>query len=118
MATLDDIEAQKQMAIAIIQTLIYDATAKANDAQSADRQHQWGIVLNQLNEQRDAVLGQAYEDEPKLPQMQVALDTLEAVTEQLTKVAVRMTGVTAFLNNLADLGGAANQAVMALKKKT
>jgi hypothetical protein len=117
MTTLQDIQAEKDAAVAVIQAMIDVATAGANQAKTANEQQQWGGVLDQLNRQRDAVLAQAYEDEEKLPEMQAALAELKGATQALNNAAQKMIEVTTFLNNLANVGNAANQAIAALKKK-
>jgi hypothetical protein len=118
MITLQDIEHEKRVALDIIQERIDAATVGASEAQTIGQQQQWDTVLDDLNQRRDAVLHQAYEDEKSLPEMQAALAALKAATAELNKAAAKMTGVTTFLDNLANFGDATDHAIAALKKKT
>src|SRR5215204_4770320 len=90
MATLQDIQNEKQATLDVIKGLIDAATAGANEAQTTGQQQQWDTVLDDLNQRRDAVLHQAYEDEKELPEMQAALAALEAATAELNEAAAKM----------------------------
>lgn len=116
MATLDQIEAEKNAAVAIVERLIDDASAKASAATTPAEQSRWDDIIDKLNARRAEIFEQAYEDQES--EVEAALAALKAATAELNRVAGEMTGATAFINKLANFGSAVDEVIDALKKKS
>lgn len=118
MATIDEINAQKQAAADILDRKIYDGIALKNaggltDAERADLD----AAIHQLMVRRQAVYVQAYEGAMGSVEMNAALRKLQAATAEMNTVAARMKTATDFIANAADLADAARKVVTTLKGK-
>ena len=111
MATLQDIENQKNTAVAMVNAKIADASAKEAAAASQAEQDQWDGVIEKLNAKRDDIIDQAYEGETSAPEIQQAVDALRAATDELNHVAGQMTKLTSYLSFITALLGAADTVV-------
>ena len=110
MATIDDINKQRDAALALLQRKL-DA---ADDMRNAG---QTGLddTIRSLRDQRDAVDAQAYAAGLNDEAMTDALDALKSATSDMNATAAKMVSVTTFISNVASLGTATNKVVTALK---
>ena len=87
MAMLQDIENQKNAAVATVNAKIADASAKEAAAASEAEQDRWDGVIEKLNAKRDEIIDQAYQGETGAPEIQQAVDALKAATDELNQVS-------------------------------
>ena|SRR5512135_2631016 len=121
MATIDDIMAQKKAAITVLDNEIVDGLTKKNEALDNDNSEQADQLdhrVQALMDQRQAVLLQAYLGALQSKEMADAVQALKAATDEMNAVAQKMTPVTGFINNAADLISAAGDVTKALKAHT
>jgi len=110
MSTLDDILAQRNAAIKLLQRKLEQANnIKNGGAGGMDK------VIEALAEQEADVAAQAYTAGLDDPIMAQALARLKAATAEMNTVAARMISATTFISNVASLGTATNKVVAALK---
>jgi hypothetical protein len=110
MSTLDDINAQRDAAIAILNQKIVAANDLKNGGAGG-----MDATIDSLADQRATVAGQAYAAALDDPAMAQALAALKTATAEMNTVAAKMVSATTFISNLASLGTAANKVVSALK---
>src|SRR5665213_3746739 len=110
MSTIDDINAQKDAALAILDQKILDAAGLRNDGKPG-----MGDVLATLKTQRQAVFDTALDAALNSAELTAALATIKAATGDMTKVAARMVIATDYVSNIASFGTAASKVVSALK---
>lgn len=110
MSTLDDILAQRDAAIAILQQKLEEANDLKNGGAA-----RMDNIIETLAEQEADVAAQAYIAGLDDPTMAQALTRLTAATAEMSSVAARMVSATTFISNVASLGAAANKVVSTLK---
>jgi hypothetical protein len=115
MATIDDINSEKTAAVSILDQQIMDGIARKNAGVRNAQASQLDFDIHVLMVRRSAVFVQAYTAGLTAPEMEAALAKLRAATTDMNTVAARMVSVTAFINNAANLGAAADNVVGALK---
>jgi|SRR5208282_919803 len=121
MATIDDIMAQKKIALATLDNAIVAgltqkiATMAAGNNEQAD---QLDHRVQGLMDERQAVLLQAYLGALESDEMTEALKALKAATGDMNIVAQKMTTATGFINNAAELISVAGEVTAALKAQT
>jgi hypothetical protein len=113
-ATVEQIEAEKNHNVDILDRALMAAQARRNDASESNKQN-LDDAIDALLQKRDEVLAQAYERQLLSSDMKNALATLKQVTSEMTTVAARMTTATETINAVADLLGLANTIIGALK---
>lgn len=115
MATMSDIDAQRDAALAILDDKILEARKQRNAGVPAAQEAQLDQAIEDLTEQRQAVFDQAFERALDSDEMDKALAALRAATSNMNKVAAQMTTATSIINNLAALGSAVEKVTTALK---
>jgi hypothetical protein len=113
--TIDDIIAEKEAALAILDQRIQDARAK-RDAATGDKKQQFDEPIRDLIERRTTIYGQAVAAMMDSAEMAAALRTLQGATNDMNHVAARMGSVTGFFNNVADLLDAGGKVAAAIKR--
>jgi hypothetical protein len=111
MPTIDDINVQKDVVVAILDQKVFDAILLKNSGAV-----EMDPTIHALMEQRQAVFLQAYVAALDAPEMTRALAALQRATTQMNIVAARMVTAANFIANVADLGIAANKVVTALQR--
>jgi Mg2+ and Co2+ transporter CorA len=112
-ATIADIQAQQQQAVTILDRKIADAIQAQNTA-PASQAAQLAQVVQDLQNQRQAVYTQTLAAIQNSADMANALAALSAATTNMNNVAGQMTSATTIINNAAALIGAAGNVVTAL----
>jgi hypothetical protein len=115
MATIDDINAAKNDAVKVLDQQIMDGIAKKNAGVPNAQATKLDNDIHFLMLRRSAVFSQAYTAGLATPEMDAALNNLRAATADMNTVAAKMGSVTTFIDNAADLGAAADKAIVALK---
>jgi macrodomain Ter protein organizer (MatP/YcbG family) len=115
MATLADLEAQKDATLAAIDSQKAAALTNRNAATTEAERERWDNAADQIAKKRSKFLQKIFQAEDNSPEIQQAIDTLKAATAAMTTAAGRMTQATTFVDGLADLLGAINDAIGALK---
>jgi hypothetical protein len=110
MATVDDIIAQRDAAIAVLTRQI----VAANDLKNAGAAGM-DEKIDALEEQKAAVAAQAYEAALDDPALARALAALKAVTKEMNDVARKMISATTFIANVSALIAAANKVIPVLE---
>jgi hypothetical protein len=110
MSTLDDIDAEQQAQLDILNTQLMAAAAQANQGVAG-----MAAKVAALRAQRDALETQNYEGAMNGPAMAQALATLKSATASMRAAAAQMTSATAFVTHVDDLIGGAMKAEAALK---
>lgn len=110
MPTVDDINAERDAAMAILDAKVEAANDLKNTGAAGMNE-----TIVALVEQRAAVALQAYEGALDDPAMAEALAVLQSATADMNAVAARMVSVTTFISNAAGLSVAANKVILALK---
>jgi hypothetical protein len=110
MSTLDDILAQRDAAIAVLQQKL-DEAIELRDGGAAGMTG----AVSFLRAQRAEVAAQAYTAALDDPTMAQALAALRGAMAQMNKVAARMVSATTFVSNVAGLGTATNRVISALR---
>jgi hypothetical protein len=110
MATLAEILAQRDSAIAILQQKVDQANNLRNAGASG-----MDNLIDDLEEQQAEVAAQAYAAGLDDPTMTEALAALKAATIDMNTVAAKMVSDTTFISNFAGLLGAATKVVSTLK---
>jgi len=108
--TIDDINAARDAALAILNQKIGDANDLKNGGAAG-----MDATINALVEQRATVAAQAYAAALDDPTMAQALAAVRAATADMKTVAARMVSATTFITNVAGFLGAADKVVTALK---
>ncbi len=110
MAILDDINSQRDAALAILDQKIVAANdLKNNGAAGMDR------VIDALAQQRADTAAQAYAAGLDDPTMTAALAALKAATSEMNTVAAVMVSAASFLSNVTKLITAAGKVTATLK---
>src|SRR6266705_3424950 len=109
MPTLDDINAARDAAIAILDEKIMAANDLKNSGVAG-----MNPTIAALAQQRAAVAQQAYAAALDDPAMAQALAALKAATAEMNTVAVKMVSATTFIANVASLSTAASKVVSGL----
>jgi|SRR3954447_18770530 hypothetical protein len=110
MATVDDIIAQRDAAIAVLMRQIIAANdLKNGGALGFDEK------INALEEQKAALAAQAYEAALDDPAMARALAALRAATKEMNDVARTMITATAFIANFSALIDATSKLIPVLE---
>jgi hypothetical protein len=110
MTSIDDINAEQQKAIDILNAQLGYAVGQRNlGVPGMDGK------VQALQTQILSLEDQAYEDAETSEQMKQALATMQAGTAAMTTTAAQMTSATAFLNKFGDLIGGAQQVIKGLK---
>jgi hypothetical protein len=115
MATLADLEAQKDATLAEIDAQKAAALTNRNAATTQDEQERWDAAADQIAAKRSEFLQQIFQAEDNSPEIKQAVDTLKAATAAMTTAAGLMKQATTFVDGLADLLGAIDDAIGALK---
>jgi t-SNARE complex subunit (syntaxin) len=115
MATMSDIDAQRDAALAILDDKILQARKQRNAGVPAAQEAQLDQAINDLSEQRQAVFDQAFERALDSDEMDKALAALRVATSEMNRVAAEMMTATTIINNLAALGSAVEKVTTALK---
>jgi hypothetical protein len=110
MVSIDDINAEKQAQLDIIDTRLMAAAAMRNQGVAG-----MAAKVAALRAQREALDEQAYDAAMNGPAMTHALARLQAATEEMMTTAAVMTTATGFLTHVNDLISAATKAEGALK---
>jgi hypothetical protein len=110
MSPLNDINAARDAALAVLQQKLDDAIDLRNGGAAG-----MDATIATLRQQKAAVAEQAYAAALNDPAMAAALAALRAATADMNTVAARMVSATTFISNVASLGTAANKVVTALK---
>jgi hypothetical protein len=109
MATIDDINAQKDAAVAILDIKIVDAiTVKNNGGAGMDQ------IVHDLMAQRQMVFLSAFNQAASSDEMTAALSVLKAATAQMNTVASEMKTATTFIASIANFLTGAKKVVSAL----
>ena len=115
MTTMDDIDAQKDAALAILNAKILDARKQRNAGVPAAQEAPLDQAIEDLAAQRQALFDQAFESALNSDEMNRALAALRAATADMSRVAAQMTTATSIIANVAALGSAVDKVTMALK---
>ncbi len=110
MSTLDEINAQRDQAIAVLNAKIGEANDLINKGASG-----MDSTLSSLTQQEADLDAQSYEAGLDDPSMVSALSKLKSATADMNAVAKQMTTVTSFIDKVGDLKAATGSAVSALK---
>jgi hypothetical protein len=110
MATLDEINAEKQAQLDIIGTQLLAAAGWRNQGVPGME-----AKVDALRQERTALELQDYEAAMDGPALAQALATLKDATQSMKTTAAKMTSATAFITHVNDLIGGAKSAVGALK---
>jgi hypothetical protein len=110
MSILDDIQNQRDAAIAILQQKIDEAVYLKNGGAA-----RMDDVIDALMTQQAYVAAENYIAGLDDPTMAQALAALHAATNQMNTVAARMVSAATFITNVASLGTATNKVVSALR---
>jgi hypothetical protein len=110
MATLDDINAEKQAQLDIIDTELLAAAGWRNQGVAG-----MDAKVQALRDERTALELQDYEAAMDSAALAQALATLQGVTQSMKTTAAKLTSATAFITHVNDLIGDAKGAVSALK---
>jgi hypothetical protein len=110
MSVIDDINSQRDAALAILSTKLQAANdLKIGGASGMDQ------TINALVQQQADVAAQAYAKSLDDATTAQALAALKTATTQMSTVAAKMVSATTFISNVASLGTAAGKVVSALK---
>lgn len=116
MATVDDINTQKNAAVALLDQKIYDAIAQKNQGGLTSIQaNQLDQAIHDMMVQRQAVYLQAYNAALGSDQMASALTALTAATTEMNSVASQMTTATTTIANVTAFLTAAGKITAVLK---
>ena len=115
MATMEDIDTQKDAALAILDAKILDARKQRNAGVPPAKEAQLDQAIEDLAAQRQAVFDQAFESALNSDEMNRALAALRTATADMSKVAAQMTTATSIIANVAALGSAVDKVMTALK---
>ncbi len=110
MATIEDINNERDAALKLLQQKLNEANTLRNDGNTG-----LDDTIQSLRDQRAAVAAQAYEADLNDPAMAAALATLKAATSDMKSTADKMVSATSFISNVAGLATATNKVVTALK---
>ncbi len=110
MATIKDIKDQKDKAVAILNQKIEDAGNWLNQGKKGMRK-----ALDNLENERDAVLQQAVSQAFSSDELAAALEALKGLTKDMNDVAQKMIDATTFIANVASLGTKAQAVAGVLK---
>jgi hypothetical protein len=110
MTTLDEITAQRDAAIAILDDQIVAANRFGNEGAAGMDER-----INALEDQKEKIAAQAYAAARTAPAMADALAKLRAVTNEMNQVAGNMRTATTFIGNLNGLIATSNKVIPALK---
>jgi hypothetical protein len=110
MSTVDDIIAQRDAAIAILNKQIVAANDFKNGGATG-----MDDKINALVHQRATIAAQAYEAALDDPATARALAALKAITQDMNGVARKMVTATAFIANFSDLIATANKVIPVLQ---
>jgi hypothetical protein len=110
MVSIDDINAEKQTQLDIIDTQLMAAAAMRNQGVPG-----MAAKVAALRAQREALDEQSYDAAMNGPAMTQALATLQAATAAMKTTAAVMTTATGFITHVNDLISAASKAEGALK---
>jgi hypothetical protein len=109
MATLEDINKQRDAALNTLDGKIMAANDLANaGAVGLD------ATINDLTQQKADLAAQAYAGALTDAAFVAALTAIKAATQDLTRVAARMTTATSYIVNVGSLGAAVNHVITAL----
>ena len=111
MSTIDDINTQKDKALAILDQKILDA-GKLQNAGNAGMD----TVIDTLEDQRQDVLDQALDAALSAQEIAAALAAITQAASTMADVAKHMVTATDYISQVANLGSAVNSVVAALKK--
>jgi hypothetical protein len=109
MSTIDDIIAEKNAAVAILDQKIIQAGNYRNQGVAG-----MDAALNDLMAEQQAVYQQALNAALSSPELARALSAIKGATASMTATAAIMTSVASFIAHVADILGQANQVVSAL----
>jgi len=112
MPTIDAINAQKDVAVAVLDQKILDGITLKNAGQNG-----MDAPIHDLMVQRTAVYLQAYTAALNSQEMTAALAALTAATAEMNTVAAVMVSATKFISNVASFLGASNKVISALQGK-
>ena len=110
MSTIDDIIAEKNKALSIVDQKILDASDLLNAGNAA-----MDDVIATLQTQRQAILDQALNNALDSTELAAALAVLRAATNRMNDVAARMVKAADFISQIANFGTEANGIVAALR---
>ncbi len=110
MPSLDELNAEKQAALDIVDTQLVAAATLRNTGVPG-----MAAKVKALRAQRLALALQDYEDAMNAPALARAMAALKAATAAMTDAAARMDAATDVLTAVDDLIAAADQAEAALK---
>src|SRR5436190_1826680 len=104
MATIEQINAEKQAAVDLLDKKILEAGGARNAPGLSDAKiSQLDNVIDDLMAHRDAVFQQAYERAAGSEEMKIALAALKAATAEMNTVAAQMTTAAEFIAKTASL---------------
>jgi hypothetical protein len=115
MAIMSDIDAQRDAALAISDDKILEARKQRNAGVPAAQEAQLDQAIDDLSEQRQAVVDQAFERALDSDGKNKAVVALRAATSDMNRVAAQMTTATTIIDNLTALGSAVERVTTALK---
>lgn len=115
MSAIDDINAQKNAALQILDAKILAARTQRNAGVPPALEAKLDQAIEDLQDQRQAVFDQAFEGALNSDAMAKALAALRSATADMNKVAAQMTTATKFVANAAALLDAADKVTTALK---
>ena len=110
MSTLDDINAERDAAMALLDRKIMAANDLKNSGAAG-----MDPVINALAQQRADIAAQAYAAGLDDPTMAQALAALKSAASEMKTVAGQMILAATFISKVASLGTAAGKVVTALK---
>ena len=117
MSQIDDIIAEKQAALKIIDAEISYCLRLKNDATPEEQAKIEAQCIQPLLNLQDEILLQECERISNSDEMAAALDQLKAATHLMESVAQRMTTVTATLTKISDFVEGGQKVITALKKQ-
>ncbi len=110
MATLDDINAQRDKALTALDGKIMGA----NDLVNAGASGLDGTIID-LTQQKADLAAQAYAGALTDAAFTAALASIKTATQDLTTVAARMVTATSYISNVGSLSATVNHVITALK---
>ncbi len=115
MATIDDIIEARDAATKQLTAQIRDGVKKAANESASPKRKKLLDEVDRLRELRNQVAIQAYMRAMDSPELKASLDAIRAATKAMKEVAKKMQTVTGYINNAANLLGAGEKVVAALK---